>query len=698
MTEQNAPLNREELLTLVDSLHEAATQYYHAAGHESSMTDAQFDSGIELLRATQDSGVYNDVFVHDSVAEQLLEGSPALGTVPQSSKVVEHAHPMLSLNKAKTQEALEKYVAKAADYGIDTFKLQAKLDGLAMTAVYVDGTLVQLARRGDGYRGDDTTFAVDDAQLTLKHLPKTIQKDGRFEVRGELFFTETDFQAADAAREQTTGERFKNSRNAASGVLMRSESGLAYPASLSFVVYAVIDANTFVTLDTLDTVSEAFVSADAVTKTILGEVEGTNIDPGDIVSTIHAFGDQRKQSEYPTDGVVVKPQDEMTHYATMGISAHAPASQIAWKYAAEQSQTVVREVSVTVGKSGRLTPVAHVEPVELDGSTVENASLHNYHLVYEKDIRVGSIVAIEKANDIIPQILHVIQHTEGSERIMPPSECPVCGSVVKSLDGQGIPLKSVLCENIGCTSRVLFVLQNAASKSRLDLDRLSEVSLEFLHSEGILSTVADFYSLTQDVLANSRLGYSATGTPRRMGESTADHVLRHIEASKTAPFDRLLAALGIPNIGVRMSRILQEHFDTFDALRSSSVAELSSIDGIGEITAEKLLEGLKQNADTIEGMRSAGVVFEIPEKTVTVADSPVAGLSFSISGSVPEGFENRQALVDWLEQHGGVFHSSPKKTTDVLIGDPSGTSSKIKKAVSNGVDVMLPETFVERFM
>lgn len=692
MSEQT-PLTRDELIDLIASLHGAAEKYYQDTGVESPMTDEQFDSGIELLRDAADSGTMDDLFGEDTTGYALLEGSPSLGTTPQTAHVVEHKHPMLSLNKAKTEDVLQKYLDKAVEHGITEFKLQAKLDGMAMSAVYVDGQLIQLARRGDGHRGDDTTFALRDPNLTIVGLPDTVEHDGRFEVRGELFFTDENFQAADTARYAVTGERFKNSRNSVSGILMRSEAGLEYQVTLNYAAYSVIHDDTFIPTTVLD---DRFLTTDQLTAQI---VEGvTNLSVEEVFPKITAFGAQREHTSYPTDGVVVKPQDEMTHYATMGISAHAPESQIAWKYPAEQAQTVIRDVSVTVGKTGRLTPVAHVDPVELDGSTVENASLHNYNLVYEKDIRIGSIVAIEKANDIIPQILHVIHHVDGSERIMPPTACPVCGTAVETLDQNGVPLKSILCENVDCESRVLFTLQNAVSKSRLDIDRMSEVSIEYLYGEGLLTTVADFYTLDHNTLANSRLGFSAQGTPRRMGEKTAAHVVHHIEASKTAPFDRLLASLGIPAVGVRVARSLQAAFTTFDDLRSATVEELDAVDGIGEVMAERIRGGLAANRETIDRMIAAGVQFEIPAPVSVSVESKIAGVSVSISGSVPERFANRQEFVAWVEEHGGEFHSSPKKATNLLIGDPNGSSSKIQKAIQNGTTVMTPEDFAAQYM
>ncbi len=698
LRKQKPTIPADTVRAMVDELYEASDNYYQK-GVESALSDDEFDAKLEYLQELADSGVYGDIFAEGSKGFNLLETDPALGTTAKG-ETVEHVLPMLSLAKAKEERELISFLEKARAAGAKDFRLQAKMDGLAVAAEYSGGKLFRLSTRGDGQHGEDTTYLIKDPKVKIKGLELTISELESLEIRGELFFTNAQFKAVDESRFQQTGQRFKNARNSATGLMKAAKGGVDYPVEFTFAAYSVIKNGKPDELTELG--DQGFVSIDEFTDVATPSLALSGFKTNaEVMDAVHAFGELREGFDFPTDGVVIKPTNESELLASMGYTSHHPVSQVAWKYPAATATTEVLSISITVGRSGKVTPVAKVRAVDLDGSTVQNASLHNYNLVATKGIRVGSIVLIEKANEIIPQIKVVISNPSGTEEVQMPSQCPACGTLLSYNKEEKIwPPRTLRCPNDDCDSRKFFALKTAVSKSYMDIDGMSESSLEHLNSIGRVMDMADLYSLTVEELADSQLGESQNGTPRRLGEKRATHIVSYIEKSKTRPLTKMLPALAIDLLGRSASRDLEKKFGDLDGILGASKEQIAALDGFGPIKAEKIYEGLQRRRPLIEKLRKAGVTFGAgAPKPAPAADAiDLTGKSFAISGAVPPGFANRGQWVDYVEANGGTFHSGPKADTTFVIGDPSETSAKVQKATKLGLTFISPADFTSRYV
>jgi DNA ligase (NAD+) len=711
ITEAFENVSEEETLKLIQDLYEAAEVYYQKTGSTLLLSDEDFDAKLDYLGSIEVSGQHEHLFEIGSRGFLLLEGDPSLGTKVSVDTVVTHQTPMLSLAKAKKAEELSAFVRKSQALGATGFRLQAKLDGLAISSRYIDGKLSTIATRGDGIHGEDVTFLLDDPNVTVKGLPRAFSTVGSVEVRGELFFTKTQFETVDDLRFDKTSERFKNSRNAATGLLKKSKGGVGFPVEFTYATYSVLIDGVAADLASIEHEGE-LLTVDALTKSETPDDVLTDFKTSaEVMKAVESFGKVRANLNIPTDGVVIKPTNESEMLSKMGFTSHHPVSQIAWKYPAESAKTVVLGIDMTVGKTGRVTPIARIAPVDLDGSTISNASLHNFNLIAIKDVRVGSSILIEKANDIIPQIKVVLHNPEDSIKVEVPTNCPSCDSALVGEKEGDLPPKTLKCPNGVCPSRDFFALMTAVGKNYFDIDGLSEVSLTHLNEIGRVKNIADLFTLTEEELANSTLGVTQKGTARRLGEKRAVHILGYIEKSKTRPLPKILAGLNIDLLGRTASKKLQQAFGNIDGILSATESEIGALEGFGPIGAEKIYNGLKLRAGLIATLRERGVTFgEISttsEKNTDAEDTDsegpstgdvnLSGLSFAISGGVPEPFANRGAWVDFVEANGGSFHSGPKATTSFMIGDPDETSSKVKKALQLGISFMSPEEFTKEY-
>lgn len=691
-------VSRETVEELVEELHEAADAYYQR-GEESKLTDEEFDAKLDYLQQIYDSGRFDELLAEGSKGFNLLENDPALGTSVDSDETIEHIIPMLSLAKAKKEPDLYAFLNKARNAGAKGFRLQAKLDGLAMAVEYRGGKIATISTRGDGVHGEDITYLTKDPNVKLVGLELSISDLGNVEVRGELFFTNAQFKSVDDSRFAKTGVRFKNSRNSATGLVKAAKQGVEYPVEFTFAAYSVIKDNTPADMALLKELE--FRSVDELTDEATPGLELSGFASNEeVMKAIHDFGEIREGFDFPTDGVVIKPTNEAEMLAAMGYTSHHPASQIAWKYPDETATTVVLAIDTTVGASGKLTPIARVTPVELAGSTVKNASLHNFNLIESKGIRVGSTVLIEKANEIIPQLKAVLSNPKDSVPMKAPKNCPSCSTaLVFDPKETEWPPKTLRCPNIDCDSRKFFSLKMAVGKQYMDIDGLSEVSLDYLNSIGRVTKISDLYTLELKELADSELGESQNGNARRLGEKRAQNILNHIEKSKTRPLSKMLPAVSIEGLGPSTAKALEKRFGDIDGILSASREEIARIPGFGEITAEKIATGLEQRSELIAEMRSHGVTFSAGEKKTVSGSTSVdlTGKSFAISGTVPPGFRNRGEWVDYIEALGGEFHSSPKAHTTYMIGDPNENSSKINAAKKHKLTFMSAQGFTSQF-
>lgn len=681
---------------LIDELTKASKKYYQDL-EESDLSDDEFDAKINSLEEFRKD--FPNLFSKNSKGFMLLEGNPSLGTRPEGKQLVPHQTPMLSLGKAKEYSELRKFLNKLHSEGARKFTLQAKLDGFALSVKYSQGQIEYIATRGDGVVGEDMTYLADADRLTISGLPTALEHHNELELRGEVFFTNQQFQNADDSRFKNFGTRFKNSRNAAVGLLKKAKKGLDYDVTLTFSTYAALDHNEYIDLSELE--NENIETVDHLTKTQISETPYDNTIISDIAKIDHVidavkeFQKHREEFSIPTDGVVIKPSNESEMRHKLGDTSHHPSSQIAFKYPGLSAITHIVAIRNTVGKTGKLTPVAVIKPVDLAGTTITNISLHNYNWISERDVREGSIVEVTRANDVIPYLKQVIT-VGANNQTMPPQHCPHCNTKLIN-HGDENPSKVITCPNYECESRQQFLLRTAVGKNYLNIDGLSEVLLDHLYATKRITNIADLYTLTVDEMKDMPLGVSTKGNPRKLGEKRAKNIVHHIEKSKTAPLHKLMSALGVSTLGSRMSKELIKEFGTFDKIRSAAIEEISALDQFGEVRAREVVDGLARCSNLIDELISKGVVFDDESTSVDTGDK-FKNHSFAISGPVPESFGNRQEWIAYIEDNGGEFHSSPKKNTSFMIADKNDSSSKIIKALKLGIDFMTAEDFTKNFV
>lgn len=668
-------LSKDEIKKVIEEVRSAAMKYYEE-GEDSPLSDDEYDAKQDFLTEVYESGEFPELFVEGSDGFNVLELTVAAGVGVASSDEVLHETEMLSLKKAKKEEELISFLDSVESHAGKEFKIQAKLDGLALSVFYNDGVVEKIATRGTGKIGQDVSYLVSAEDVSVLGLPEEINEKSRFEVRGELLFSNSQFKEVNEARFALTGENFMNSRNAGAGLLKKAKLGVDFPVEFTFIVYS----SNVLSVEELE--EDGFITVDSL-------VDYGVLSRDEVMDKIHAFDEVREDLEYPTDGVVVKPVDEVKMHELMGSTAHHPSSQIAWKYPSEKIQTVIRGVELTVGKSGRVNPRAIFDPIILGSARVSKSTLHNFNKIEEMGVKIGSVVLVEKANEIIPQVFAVVANPEDAVEIEVPTDCPVCETelVGDSVDGE-VP-KTLLCPNEDCPSRDFYALVAAVGRTYLNIDRLSTSVLEYLFEEGIVRNIVDLYHLDLETLANAVNGYTADGTPRRLGEKTSEHILSYIEASKSLPPHRVLASLAIRSLGRTVSESLLNVY-TIDELLEADFDDLIKVPNVGPIGARDIIDGLKAKRGIIDGLREVGFDFSVEEEE---SDGALEGLSFSISGSVPEGFKNRNELVEFIKEQGGEFHSNPRKATRYMIGDPSDSSSKVKRAVSLGVEFISPDEF-----
>lgn len=688
-------MDTDLISSVADELIEASKVYYEGTS-EPLLTDAEFDEKQAFLASVADS--ITDMELLTKV-QAILEGELNLGAELLISDEITHIVPMLSLAKANSEEQLKKFLEKMLDSGATGFKLQLKLDGFALSARYEDGVLKELATRGSGEVGENSSFLLDAQGVTILGLPRKIDQQGTVELRGELFFTEAQFADANGKRIEKTGEAFKNSRNAVVGLRLKATKGLDFPVEFSFAAYGAWEGKRPIELSSIT--GENFDTVEALTKRELGvraiPVEGLTT-VADVLTSVDQLGELIDGFDAPNDGVVVKPSNEAQLLSELGNASHHPVSQIAYKYPTPSVPTEVIGITFSVGKTGKITPRAQLRPVEVMGTIVGSATLNNYDWIankYALDVRVGSQIMLTRANKVIPFISAVVANPEGTVPVEVPTTCPGCGDALHSEDGTWPP-KTLRCLNRDCPSRDIFSVLNAVGKANLNIDGMSGATVEYLHEEGKLNSIADIYRLTMDDLIESTFGYSPTGNPRKLGEKRAQNILDHIEASKSLPLVRMLTALSIQTLGGRASKELVKHFGTIEAIRVATVEEIATIDKFGEKKAQLIVDGLAHRSKVIDEMIEAGVTFPAAQQAESSGDT-LAGLSFAISGPVPAPFPNRGAWVEFIEANGGAFHSGPKATTSFMVADSEGSSSKVTKAKELGVQFITAEEFTERF-
>lgn len=659
MTEAEAANRIEELRREIEHHNRL---YYQEA--RQAISDQAFDG---LLRELIDLEAVYPHWVTPDSPTQRVGGAPIEGFVQ-----IRHTVPMMSLDNTYSEAELASFfqrVQKGLGRERVACVVEPKVDGVAISIRYENGLLKHAVTRGDGQVGDDVTANV----RTIKSLPLRLPAEGpqSFEVRGEVFMPKEGFARLNAEREEAGEQRFANPRNATAGTLKQLDSRIAARRPLEVVFYGLADAG------------DAEVGSHTEVQALLKQVGLRMADlvwqaeTGEgLIAAIRELDERRKGLSYETDGAVIKVNDLMDQ-RELGATSKAPRWAIAYKYQPEQAETRLLAVDIQVGRTGALTPVARLAPVVLSGSTVSNATLHNFEEIERKDIRVGDWVVIEKAGEIIPAVVmvNVAKRTGEEQLIVPPSECPVCGHGTRK-DEELVVLR---CPNPDCSEQVKRRLGHFVSRGAMDIRGLGEQVVAQLVDAGLVKQPADFYDLTELNLARLE----------RQGAKSIENLLKAISESRQQPPWRLVFGLGILHVGVTAARTLMEFFGSVPKLAAASVEDLLRCEEIGEVMAASVYEWFRdeRNQQLLARLAEAGVTM-VQQQTEPTSDV-LAGTTWVITGSLSQG---REEIAEIIRAHGGkVSGSVSKKTSFVLAGEEAG--SKLEKAVKLGVPVVDEATF-----
>lgn len=634
------------------------------------ISDRRYDALVAELKRLEKR--HPKLITPDSPTQR-VGGEPAAGF-----QTITHSAPMLSIDNTYNEQEVRKFddrVRKVLGGVVFHYIVDPKIDGVAISLRYEAGKLALAATRGDGRRGDDVTANV----RTIRAVPLRLEGKGIpdvVEVRGEVYWPLSGFIAFNAARAAAGLETLANPRNGTAGALKQLDPRIVAERELSFVAHGFGRMSARIA-DRACLIMERFAEWGVPVgrfRSVCDNIDGA-------LETIRNWLTKRNEVDYETDGMVVKV-DELALREQLGATSKYPRWCIAYKYAAQRAETVLREVSFQVGRLGTITPVAHFDPVQLTGTTVSNASLHNFDQIERLDVRVGDTILVEKAGEIIPQVVQV-QHDKrppGARSIRQPKKCPVCeGEVVR--DEGGVYLR---CTNPECPATLKDALLHFGMRNQMDIENLGPAIIDQLVDAGLVKRFADLYSLKKDDLL----------ALERMAEKSATNLLDAIETSKGRGLARLLSGLGVRHVGDRAAQVLAEHFGDVDKIAAAPIEALTEIDEIGPVIAESVHRFFagKAGCETIRRLKDAGVKL-IAERQATTGARPLAGKTVVVTGTL-EGF-SRQEAEQAVKNAGGRAASSVSKGTDfVVVGKSPGT--KAKKAQSLGVETIGEVEFIHR--
>ena len=650
---------REEMKQLRETLNAHGYRYYVL--DDPQISDYEYD---HMLRRLEDlEREHPEEITPDSPTQRV--GGPTLSEFAP----VEHPVPLESLQDVFNGGEVEEFLERVAGTFPDAeYSVEPKVDGLSVALEYRDGVFVRGATRGDGRVGEDVT----ENLRTIRSIPMTLpEKLPRLIVRGEVYMARSVFEEINARRELEGKPLMANPRNAAAGSLRQLDPKVAAQRRLDIAVFnlQLAEGRTFAShTETLDYLKDQHFKV----------ISGRRLRRlPEILEEIERLNDTRMERPFDLDGAVIK-LNSLADREVLGSTAKCPKWAIAYKYPPEKKPAKVLDIVVQVGRTGVLTPKAVLSPVRLAGTTVTNATLHNQDYITQKDIRIGDTVIVQKAGEIIPEVVEVVpgERPETAQPYFLPDTCPVCGApVTRDPDGA-----AVRCTGAECPAQLLRNLTHFASRNAMDIDGLGPAVMNQLIESGLVKTAADLYGLRAEEIA--RLD--------RMGAKSAQNAVEAIAKSRENDLWRLLFALGIRQVGEKAAKVLAARFGSFDALANASEEELTAIDDVGPITARYLREWLEspQSKDLIARLKVAGVNMESRTKPV---DSRFAGQTFVLTGALTHF--TRDEAAEMIEQRGGKAAGSvSKKTTCVVAGENAG--SKLKKAQELQIPVLTEEEFL----
>ena len=656
---------REELLALRKELEEANYKYYVL--NQPTLSDREFDEKMHRLQELE--ALFPDMFDPKSPTQHV--GSD-LGK--KGFEQVKHKYPMLSLANSYSREEIEDW-ARKLPAGVEIV-CELKYDGLSISLWYEHGVLVKALTRGDGQQGDN----VIDNIKTIPSIPWKIERTDIpdfFELRGEVLLPWERFEALNKEREEQEEPLFANPRNAASGTLKLQDPREVARRGLDAYLYYMLGERLpgtthFERLQTAK--SWGFHISDAIK--VCHSVD-------EVMAYIAYWDTERKNLPVATDGIVLKVND-LREQEELGYTAKTPRWAIAYKFPAEKQLTLLKEITYQVGRTGVVTPVANLEPVQLSGTVVQRATLHNEDFIKQLDIRPGDRVWVEKGGEIIPKITGREEHPDGYSAPEPlrfPTTCPECGATLVRVEGEA----AWRCPNeSGCPPQIKGKIEHFVSRKAMDIEGLGEETIDLLYRQGLLHNIADIYDLRlEDIAAQERLG-----------EKSAQNILAGIEASKQVPWSRVLFALGIRMVGETTAKKIAKRYNTIDMLQWATAEQLCAIEDVGPQIAENIVRYFEdlRNLEILERLRQAGVQMEGEAAEEPTSDK-LAGMSIVISGTFAH--HSRDEYKALIEANGGKnVGSVSKKTSFILAGENMGPE-KLKKAEALGVKLMSEDEFLD---
>ena len=649
-----------DIQTQIQALRDQLNLWSHQYYDQDAPTVSDYEYDMTLRQLKQLEGEHPELITPDSPTQRV--GGQALDVFQQ----VRHEVPLQSLQDVFAPEELSAFAQRVQEVAADPqWVFEPKVDGLSVALEYVDGVFVRGATRGDGQVGEDVT----ENLRTVRSIPLKIENaPHRLIVRGECYMARTVFQKLNALREESGKPLMANPRNAAAGSLRQLDPKVAAKRRLDCIIFNIqlTDGPSFrrdsEALDYL-----AGLGFPVIDHPVYPDLESVSRAIGDL-------GEDRERYPFDIDGAVIK-LDDLEQREILGSTAKFPRWAAAWKYPPEQKETVLEDIVVQVGRTGVLTPKAVVRPVRLAGTTVTNATLHNQDFITEKDIRIGDTVVLQKAGEIIPQVVSVVRgkRPEGTTPYLLPRTCPVCGAPVER-DEDGAALR---CTGAECPAQLVRNITHFASRDAMDIEGLGPAVVQQLVEEGLIASPGDLYNLDFDRVAQLE----------GLGEKSAQNLQKALEKSKSQGLSRLLTAFGIRQVGAKAAQTLSRKFQTLDRLMDATEEELTETEDIGSITAQSLIQwfAAPQSRHLIETLRTAGVSFESAEEAVGVA---LAGKTFVLTGTLTR--YSRSEAKKLLEAQGAkVAGSVSKKTGYVIAGEAAG--SKLAKARELGIPVLTEE-------
>ncbi|MCD6462518.1 MAG: NAD-dependent DNA ligase LigA [Thermotogae bacterium] len=658
----------EKVVREVEKLREEIEyhNYRYYVLNDPVITDEEYDKLMRRLISLEKK--YPQLATPDSPTQRVG------GKVLEGFTKVKHSERMMSLDNTYSEEEIRAFdarIRKETGLGKVAYVCELKIDGVAIALRYRGGKLSVAITRGDGEVGEDVTEAVK----TVRSIPLVLPEPVDIEVRGEIYMSKSEFTRINRERMEEGLPLFANPRNATAGTIHQLDTTEVAKRRLDSFIYYIVNPggyNISSHWEALNYLKKLHFKVNPHSRRV-EDIDG-------VVEFWHQWLEKRESLDYNIDGIVVKV-DDLGLYRILGETAKSPRWAIAFKFPAEQARTKIKAVTVQVGRTGVLTPVAELEPVRLAGTTVKRASLHNFDYIKSKDIRIGDEVFVEKAGDIIPQVVKpIVEARDGDEeQIEIPSKCPVCGGPVGKLTEDEVAIR---CLNPHCPAKLKRSIEVFASRDGMNIMGLGEKLIDRLVDSGMIEDVADLYFMDPFKLAQLGPG---------IGPKTVSNLMKELEKSKNRPLANLIYALGIPSVGSKTARVLAERFGSLEAFANASIQELMEIEGIGPEVAKNIYDYFRneKTKKILEKLKKAGVKMEEAKPSVS---GKLQGLTFVLTGTLKR-FTRKEAEELLVSNGARVSSSVSKKTSYVVVGENPG--SKFDRARELGVKTLSEDEFIE---